>query len=322
MRTAGEKFYMWPFNRKQNSASPSSQAPVPTLTMEQLQPIQERLSAIQTLLDELSKRDARQEIQPLFDTLNGKLSSIESLLRSSGDTSPTSREIEDAVHAAFMRLYHMLRDKGELAPPQPIPQPATQGNVLLPLDPHQQYELLLMNPLHPDMYGARIILHSSYTRAYLLPYLANSDIQRYSLHIDTRKAPPGFAEMLRTFQNDSHDCLYLGRRELLNADTFEVTYWPCVETVHAEDLDNFPYDVCLYFDAIPGNQSKQYTVGDLPPVSPSQPDQTSNMPPTDQQVTPNTRLNSDATNSEAPAVGDTGYTPWHFAGEDSHQPEA
>lgn len=128
---------MWPFTRKQNTAPLSSQAPDPTLTMELLQPIQERLFAIQALLDELRQRGEREEIQSLFDIVSGKLSGIESSLRSFGETSPASRVIEDAVHAAFMRLYHMLRDKGELVPPQPIPQLATQGNVLLPLDPHQ-----------------------------------------------------------------------------------------------------------------------------------------------------------------------------------------
>ncbi|MGZ6352043.1 MAG: hypothetical protein ACXWQ8_21385, partial [Ktedonobacterales bacterium] len=278
---------MWPFTRKQNSASPSSQAPALTLTMEQLLPIQERLSAIQALLDGLRQRGEREEIQPLFDTMTDKLNSIESLLRSFGDSSPSSRVIEDAVHDAFMRLYRMLRDKGELAAPQPIPQPATpEGNVLLPLDPRQQYELLLMNPLQPDIYGARIILHSAYTHVDPLPYLASSNTQRHSLHIDTRKAPPGFAELLLKFQQDNRGCMYLGLRRHLPPDTFEVTYWPCVETVHAEDLINFPYHVCLYFDSNPGNQSRRYSVGQTPQVSPSQSSHTSNTAPIDQQVTP------------------------------------
>lgn len=262
---------MWPFRRKQTAIAPSPQTYNQPSNIEQLQSMEERLLNIQTLLNGLREKDEKKAEQGPFDAISEKLGGIEALMRSFTNTSPGSKLIEDAIHEAFMRLYRMLRENGELAPPQPLLQAATpEGNVLLPLDPTQQYELLLMNPLQPEIYGARIILHSSYTRAYLLPYLANSDTQRYSLHINTKKAPPGFAEMLQHIQSESRECMYLGRRRSLTSGTFEVTYWPCVETVHAEDLSGFPDDVCLYFDAIPGNQSIRYSVEQTPNTPPQQ----------------------------------------------------
>ncbi|HEX6123435.1 MAG TPA: hypothetical protein VFY89_09750 [Ktedonobacterales bacterium] len=52
--------------------------------------------------------------------------------------------------------------------------------------------------------------------------------------------------------------MYLGRRRRINGSSFEVIFWPCVETTHVEDLADYPDDVCLYYDALPGNQSRAY----------------------------------------------------------------
>lgn len=291
--------------------------------MEQLQSIEERLSAIQSLLDGLTGRGERAEAQFSFDAINGKLDSIETLIRSVSASSPAPRVIEDAIHEALMRLYRMLRDNGELVPPRPIAEPATlEGNVLLPLDPDQQHELLLMNPIQPDLYGARIILHSSYTTVYRLPYMANSDTQRFSLHIHTHKAPPGFADMLRTFQEGSHECMYLAQRRRLSPDTFEVIYWPCVETVHAEDLRKYPYDVCFYFDTNPGNQSRRYSVERMPGAPSTPPGQANGATPTDQQVTPDTHLNANTAHREDTRADTVSPATWPFLSPDMQQPEA
>lgn len=165
----------------------------------------------------------------------------------------TTNDTQRAIEYALAHFLGLLNQRGAGIQVNPaILRQTPDGNTALPFEPNLQYLLLVMNPLFPGLYSTQIILPSTFTKVDQLALLPNG-VQTKSLHIDTRKAPPGFVEAIRSLQQNNANNLYLGMMEPGQAGSpHKLRYFPCTGSeLRNPAPDKFPDDLMLYFDTQP-----------------------------------------------------------------------
>lgn len=194
--------------------------------------------------------------------LGQRLDELNAWLRGNGSPMSTARSddaaglknMESAIEYALAHFYSLLRRRGEeFTVPAAMLGQTPDGNTILPFDPREQYLLLIMNPLYPHLYATLMVLPKTYTRVDTLSRLPNN-VQTHALHIDTRKAPPGFIDALWALYTNNSANLYLGKMEP-SADGVSphtLKYFPCTGSEPRNPKPQaFPNEIMLYFHAQP-----------------------------------------------------------------------
>lgn len=196
----------------------------------------------------LALAPALTELQEIGERLNVALATPHG-----GASSTNTEATERTVEYALAHFLGLLNNRGAGIQVNPaILGKTPDGNTVLPFEPNLQYLLLVMNPLFPGLYSAQIILPSTFTRVDQLALLP-SGVRAKSLHIDTKKAPPGFVEAIRSLQENNANNLYLGMLvQAQDESRYELRYFPCTGSeLRNTAPDRFPNDLMLYFDTQP-----------------------------------------------------------------------
>lgn len=178
--------------------------------------------------------------------------------RSSSDVTASylsgREDMQRAIEYALAHVYNLIRRRGdEIQVPAAMLRQTPDGNTLLPLDPRQQYLLLIMNPLYPHLYATQMLLPSTYTYIDKLNRLPNN-VQTLALHINTRKAPPGFIDALWALCSGNASNLFLGKLEPSNDEVSPHTleYFRYTGSdIRNPKPDTFPDELMLYFHVQP-----------------------------------------------------------------------
>jgi hypothetical protein len=166
----------------------------------------------------------------------------------------TQDVMERAIESALAHFYQLLRGREEFkAQPVYLP-PAPDGNTWLPMDPELQHFLLVMHPLYPHMYTTIIVLPGTFTRVDRLRTLPNNGVRVHSLHINERKAAPGFMDAIRALHRANSENLFLGkltpRTEERNRYLLE--YFRCTTSeMRKADPERYPDDQMIFFNDVP-----------------------------------------------------------------------
>lgn len=192
---------------------------------------------------------ALSELQQINERLDVTMAAPNAGAPVSANTDTVQRTIEYAL-AHFLGLLNK-RGAGIKVNPAILGR-TPDGNTALPFEPNLQHLLLVMNPLFPGLYSTQIILPSTFTKVDQLALLPNG-VQTKSLHIDTRKAPAGFVEAIRSLQQNNANNLYLGVMEPgQDGSQHNLRYFPCTGSeLRNPAPDRFPGDLMLYFDTQP-----------------------------------------------------------------------
>ncbi len=172
------------------------------------------------------------------------------------------------VQAALLKIYYLLHQTERLGePPMRVEMLDEHANVLLPLDPVQQIELVIINPFQPEEYYARLILPGTYARADLLPPSNDGKHRQWSLHINVYQAPPQLVDALTLLQDKAYHCLFLGVRRRQSAMTYTVQYFPSTGLRKSQTPGEFPHDERLFFDALATPPARTYDAQQPPPAA-------------------------------------------------------
>lgn len=164
-------------------------------------------------------------------------------------------DLEWAIENALAYFYRLLRGREEFKVPAAMLGKTPDGNTMLPLDPQQQHILVIMNPLYPHLYTTLLVLPATFTRVDALHRLPNG-VQTHALHINTRKAPPGFMEALVIMHRENADNLFLGTLTTMDDATAEhkLQYFRCTGSdIRNPAPDKFPEEMMIYFDSSPSH---------------------------------------------------------------------
>lgn len=161
--------------------------------------------------------------------------------------------IERAIENALAHFYQLLRGREEFKAPPVFLKPTADGNTALPLDPMLQHLLAVMHPLYPHMYTTLIVLPGTFTRVDRLNALPNG-VRVHSLHINERKAAPGFMDALRALHRDNSENLFLGKLTPVPGvrSEYQLEYFRCTGSpIRNPDTDQFPGEQMMYFNDVP-----------------------------------------------------------------------
>lgn len=110
-----------------------------------------------------------------------------------------------------------------------------------------------MHPLYPHMYTTLIVLPGTFTRVDRLGMLPNG-VRVRSLHINERKAAPGFVEALRALHRENSGNLFLGTLTPMpgKRTDYELEYFRCTGSeIRNADAEQFPGEQMMFFNDVP-----------------------------------------------------------------------
>ncbi len=192
------------------------------------------------------------ELQRINERLDIALAMSSSSHSGEGGTA-NAETMQRVIEYALAHFFGLLKGRGVgVTVPAAMLGQTPDGNTILPFDPRVQYILLVMNPLYPQLYSAQMILPSTFTRVDQLRLLPN-DVQTKALHINIKKAPPGFIEAVRALQENNADNLYLGQMEASqDGSPHKLQYFPCTgSNLRNPAPERFPDDLVLFFHTQP-----------------------------------------------------------------------
>ncbi len=192
------------------------------------------------------------ELEQISERLNVISSTPDTNARRLAD-GVNSETMQRAIEYALAHMFRLLQQRGAgITVPAAILGKTPDGNTVLPFEPMFQYLLLVMNPLFPGLYSIQVILPSTFTKVDQLALLPNG-VQTKALHINTKKAPPGFVEAIRLLQQNNANNLYLGMIEASqDATQHNLQYYPCTGSdLRNTAPDKYPDDLMLYFNTQP-----------------------------------------------------------------------
>lgn len=161
--------------------------------------------------------------------------------------------IEHAIENALAHFYQLLRGREEFKAQPVFLMPTPDGNTALPLDPLLQHLLVVMHPLYPHMYTTIIVLPGTFTRVDRLPSLPNG-VRVRSLHINERKAAPGFMSALRVLHRENSENLFLGTLTPApgEREEYRLEYFRCTGSdIRNADAEQFPGEQMMFFNDVP-----------------------------------------------------------------------
>lgn len=161
--------------------------------------------------------------------------------------------MEEAIQYALAHFYRLLRGHEEFKVPAAMLDRLPDGNTLLPLDPKLQHFLVVMHPLYPHIYTTLIVLPGTFTHVDELQRLPNG-VQVYSLHINTKKAPPGFMDALIALHRENWENLFLGTLTAAQdgASPHTLQYFRCTGSeIRNPAPDKFRDHKMIYFNGNP-----------------------------------------------------------------------
>lgn len=161
--------------------------------------------------------------------------------------------IELAIEHALAHFYQLLRGREEFKAQPVFLKPTPDGNTALPLDPLLQHLLVVMHPLYPHMYTTLIVLPGTFTRVDRLGTLPNG-VRVHSLHINERKAAPGFMDALRALHRENSENLFLGKLTATpgGRSEYQLEYFRCTGSdIRNADAEQFPGEQMMFFNDVP-----------------------------------------------------------------------
>jgi hypothetical protein len=173
--------------------------------------------------------------------------------QTSGSATVDREIIERAIENALAHFYQLLRGREEFKALPVFLQPTADGNTALPLDPMLQHLLVVMHPLYPHMYTTLIVLPGTFTRVDRLSALPNG-VRVHSLHINERKAAPGFMDALRALHRENSENLFLGKLTPAPGERsdYQLEYFRCTGSpIRNPDTEQFPGEQMMFFNDVP-----------------------------------------------------------------------
>lgn len=216
------------------------------------QPLQTVMEhAIAPTLAEL--HDIRQRLDALLGSRPSPPVQTTTVSPNANSTTMDTESLERAIEYALAHFYRLLRGREELKVPAAMLGKTPDGNTHLPLDPKLQHLLVVMHPLYPHLYTTLIVLPGTFTSVHELHELPNG-VQTYALHINTRKAPPGFIDALTTLHAQNWENLFLGRltaaEDGMHSHTLQ--YFRCTGSdIRNPAPEKYPDQKMMYFNGKP-----------------------------------------------------------------------
>lgn len=152
------------------------------------------------------------------------------------------------------QIYELLLQSGAVKPPFPKLEALEPGaNILIYLDPDLECEILITNPMHPEMYAARLILPIGFARLSERMRKLPNGVWRIGIHIDARKVPENLLKAFFQLFDPNLQKLFptwlVSRKR--DGNTMQTQQWQYAGTMHRPgdpETGAFPHDYIWYFD--------------------------------------------------------------------------